>query len=94
MIKLKIDDAKYTLLNQGPVVSVMYRLNGVKVFGEDLEVKVCDFIEAKKEERQAHEREVARKNSGGDQPSTPPQGQEDPNVQGTGMLHPGGHEKR
>ena len=50
MLKLKIDDAAYTTLKTGPVISVIYRLNGVKVSGEDLEVRVCDFIEAKKEE--------------------------------------------
>ena len=63
MLKLKIDDEDYTLLNDGPVVSVMYRLNGVKVYGEDMEVKICDFIEAAKEQRADHERAEARKNS-------------------------------
>ena len=52
MLKLKIDNENYdTISKNGSVVSVIYRLNGVKVSGKDLEVKVCDFIEAKKEER-------------------------------------------
>ena len=60
MLKLKIDNDKYTTLADGPIVSVIYRLNGVKVSGNDLEVRVCDFIEMKKEERREHERDVAR----------------------------------
>ena len=60
MLKLKIDDASYTTLSNGPIVSVVYRLNGVKVSGDDMEVRVCDFIEAKKEERREHERDIAR----------------------------------
>jgi hypothetical protein len=60
MLKLKIDDDKYTTLGNGPIVSVIYRLNGVKVSGADLEVRVCDFIEMKKEERREHERDIAR----------------------------------
>ena len=61
MLKLKIDNDKYeTLKETGSIVSVVYRLNGVKVAGSDFDVKVCDFIEMKKEERRQHEREVAR----------------------------------
>ena len=63
MLKLKVDDAKYTKINEGPVVSIIYRLNGVKVHGEDLETYVCDFIEMKKNERADHERAVARANA-------------------------------
>ncbi len=44
MVKLKVDDAKYTNITKGPIVSVIYRLNGVKVNGEDLETYVCDYI--------------------------------------------------
>ena len=60
MLKMKIDDENYSTIKKGPVISVMYRLNGVKVSGDDLEVRICDFIEAKKEERREHERDIAR----------------------------------
>ena len=33
MLKLKIDNEDYELLSKGSVVSVIYRLNGVKVSG-------------------------------------------------------------
>ena len=67
MLKLKIDDESYSTLKNGPVVSVLYRLNGVKASGDDIEVRVCDYIEMKKEERREHERDIARlKNSQSD----------------------------
>ena len=98
MLKLKIDDADFTVLTENTIVSVMYRLNGVKVFGDDLEVKVCDFIEAKKEERAAHEREVARKNADNTPtaPTPPPPAPAPaPAPEPSGpLLHPGGHRLR
>ena len=59
MLKMKVDDEDYTKISEGPVVTIIYRLNGVKVTGEDLDTYVCDFISMKKDERAAHEREVA-----------------------------------
>ena len=87
MLKMKIDNEDYDLISKGSVVSVIYRLNGVKVSGKDMPLRVCDFIEAKKEERRKHERDVAR-----GQPTTPkpaPKGQS--NLLGYGSLHVGGH---
>ena len=90
MTKLKIDNEDYELISKGSVVSVIYRLNGVKVSGKDLEVKVCDFIEAKKEERRQHERDVARaKNNSA--PPKPKEKEEEPNLLGSGYLKVGGH---
>jgi hypothetical protein len=91
MLKLKIDDATYGNVKKGPVVSVIYRLNGVKVSGDDLEVRVCDFIEAKKEERREHERDIARlKNA--DTPAPAKQADSGvKNMLGTGFLKVGGH---
>jgi hypothetical protein len=51
---------------------VIYRLNGVKVSGPDLDVRVCDFIESKKEERREHERDVARLKSNSNYTPEPP----------------------
>jgi len=68
----------------------MYRLNGVKVAGPDFDVKTCDFIEAKKEERKQHERDVARAKGG----STPAPKKQEDNVKdllGRGYFHLGGH---
>ena len=90
MIKLKIDNAQYDLLKKGPAVSVMYRLNGVKVSGEDMEVRICDHIEAKKEERKQHEREEARKNQNNTPAPPAPVPTGPKNTQG-GFLHVGGH---
>ena len=92
MLKLKIDDAAYTTLKTGPVISVIYRLNGVKVSGEDLEVRVCDFIEAKKEEWREHERDIARlRNSDNSQNTTPKKDNGVKNMLGNGFLKVGGH---
>jgi hypothetical protein len=92
MLKLKIDDAAYSTLVKGPVVSVIYRLNGVKVSGEDLEVRVCDFIEAKKEERREHERDVARLRSSDSENTTPTRSDNGvKNMLGNGFLKVGGH---
>ena len=72
MLKLKIDDESYSTVSNGPIVSVIYRLNGVKVSGADLEVRVCDFIESKKEERREHERDIARLKSQSNYTPEPP----------------------
>lgn len=91
MLKLKIDDASYTTLKNGPIVSVIYRLNGVKVSGEDLEVRVCDFIEAKKEERREHERDIARLRSSEVETTTPAKSDNGvKNMLGNGFLKVGG----
>jgi hypothetical protein len=93
MLKLKIDDAKYTGLQKGPIVSVIYRLNGVKATGEDLEVRVCDYIEMKKEERREHERDMARLNSANSQADTAAKKDTNgvKNMLGNGFLKVGGH---
>ena len=57
MTKLHIDEA---LLEKGSVITVMYRLNGVKIWGEDSDVKVCDIVEMKKEERKEHTKDDAK----------------------------------
>lgn len=95
MLKLKIDNDKYTTLADGPIVSVIYRLNGVKVSGNDLEVRVCDFIEMKKEERREHERDVARLKSATSESDAAQQKQQQQsgvkNMLGNGFLKVGGH---
>jgi hypothetical protein len=93
MLKLKIDDENYSTLQNGPIVSVIYRLNGVKVSGSDLEVRVCDFIESKKEERREHERDVARLNSQANYTPEPPKPQPESGVKdmlGKGYIKVGG----
>jgi len=91
MLKLKIDDEQYSTVSNGPIVSVIYRLNGVKVSGADLDVRVCDFIESKKEERREHERDVARLKS---QPNTTPEPPKQPegvkDMMGKGYIKVGG----
>ena len=93
MLKLKIDDESYTTISNGPIVSVIYRLNGVKVSGPDLEVRVCDFIESKKEERREHERDVARLKSSNNYTPEPPKQDENSGVKdmlGKGYIKVGG----
>jgi hypothetical protein len=94
MLKMKIDDETYTTMKNGPIVSVLYRLNGVKVSGEDLEVRVCDFIEMKKEERREHERDVARLRSPGQSDAQPPKSNSGVKnmLGGNGFLRVGGHD--
>ena len=84
--KLYIDD---DLLDEGSVVTVMFRLHGVKAFGEDLDVKVCDYIEMKKEERK--EFNAAKSDSEKKTGAPPPEKPESPtNMLGSGILHLGG----
>ena len=86
MTKLHIDEA---LLDDGSVISVLYRLNGVKVWGLDSDVKVCDIIEMKKEERKEHDKEEAKneKDTGAPAPEKPEQ---PTNLIGKGVHHLGG----
>ena len=91
MLKLKIDDEKYTSLKEnGSVISVLYRLNGVKVAGPDYDVKVCDFIEAKKEERKQHEKDEARKKKEQEKKNKSASDADKENELKKGELHPGG----
>ena len=90
MLKLKVDDEKYAALKKnGSVISVLYRLNGVKVFGPDYDIKVCDFIEAKKEERKQHEKDEARKKKEEEKKNAKPE--EKKHELEKGELHPGGN---
>ena len=91
MTKLKIDDEKFTALKKnGSVISVLYRLNGVKVAGPDFDVKVCDFIEAKKEERKQHEKDEARKRKEADKKNKSDDDSKVSKGPKKGELHPGG----
>ena len=85
MTKMHIDEK---LLEDGSVITVMYRLNGVKIFGEDVDVRVCDFVEMKKEERKGHNQDEAKnkKDTGASAPEKPKQ----TNLLGKGVLHLGG----
>ena len=90
MLKLKIDDENYSTLQNGPIVSVIYRLNGVKISGPDLDVRVCDFIEAKKEERREHERDMARLKSQPNYTPEPSKQEGAKDMLGKGFIKVGG----